>query len=195
MIKACKKCRREGDKLMLKGERCLSPKCAMIKKPYPPGVKGQSFSKMSEYGRQLREKQKAKRIYGLSEAQLRNYAIKASKLEGNSSLNLLRLIETRIDNLVYRTGFSASRSESRQMVSHGFFSIKNKRVSVPSISLKNKDELKLYKKTKKALSKSNIPEWIDFDEKNNLIKLKHLPEREEIDTTINENLIIEFYSR
>lgn len=196
MINACKKCRREGEKLILKGEKCISPKCAMVKRPYAPGQHGQSFhGKISEYGKQLREKQKAKRIYGISETQFRNYAKKAANQEGNSSLNLLRLLETRVDSIVYRIGLASSRSHARQLVSHGFFKIRGKRINVPSINLLVGDELSAHKKLADEQFMANIPSWIDYSKKENTAKIVHLPERDEIDTIINENIIIEFYSR
>lgn len=197
MILACKKCRREGEKLMLKGERCLSPKCAMVKRPYAPGQHGQSFhGKVSEYGKQLREKQKARRIYGIGEKQFANYTEKADKLEGNTAENLLSLVESRMDNVLYRLGFAPSRSSARQLVSHGLFKVNDKKVSIPSFLVKQGDKIspiknELYKET----SPSNLPSWLSFDQKSLSGTVNNTPTREEIDTTVNENLIIEFYSR
>jgi small subunit ribosomal protein S4 len=197
MLKACKKCRRESEKLMLKGERCTSPKCAMIKRPYAPGQHGQSFhGKTSEYGKQLREKQKARRIYGMGENQFALYAEKAEKIEGNSAENLLILLESRLDNILYRLGFADSRSQARQFVSHGLFKVNEHKVSIPSFLVKTGDIITPAKKEKfKEIKSANLPTWIALDQKNISAKVNHAPTREEIDTTVNESLIIEFYSR
>jgi len=197
MILACKKCRREGEKLMLKGERCASPKCAMIKRPYAPGQHGQSFrGKVSEYGKQLREKQKARRIYGIGEKQFANYTEKADKLEGNTAENLLSLIESRLDNTLYRLGFAPSRSAARQFVSHGLFAVNDHKVSIPSFLVKPGDTISPIKKESfKEIKPLNLPSWIVFDQKDLKGTVNHIPTREEIDTTVNESLIIEFYSR
>jgi len=197
MINACKKCRREGEKLVLKGERCMSPKCAMVKRAYAPGQHGQSsFSKMSEYGKQLREKQKTRRIYGISETQFANYAESAAKVEGNTGDNLMKFLETRLDNVVYRLGFAVSRSQARQMVSHGLVIVNNKKVSIPSYHLKESDVIEPKDKSAyKEMKASGVPTWIECDAKKITGKIKHIPSREEIDTTVNESLIIEFYSR
>lgn len=197
MILACKKCRREGEKLMLKGERCTSPKCAMVKRPYPPGQHGQSFhKKTSEYGKQLREKQKARRIYGIGEKQFSNYAEKADKLEGNTAENLLSLIESRLDNTLYRLGFAPSRSSARQFVSHGLFAVNGRKVSIPSFLVKPGDQISPIKKEAfKDRDSATIASWMVFDQKDLVGTVNHIPTREEIDTTVNESLIIEFYSR
>lgn len=197
MLKACKKCRREGEKLFIKGDKCLSPKCVIIKRAYAPGDHGQSFKgKQSEYGKQLREKQKARRIYGIMEAQFRKYVGEAEKLEGNSSANLMKLLETRVDNLIYRTGFTSSRSDARQQASHGMFNVNGKKVRIPSYRLKAGDILSPIKNDRyKEVTLSSSLSWIEVDGKKMTATIKHLPSREEIDTNINENLIIEFYSR
>lgn len=197
MSNMCAQCRREGEKLMSKGERCLSPKCALVKRAYGPGEHGQSFrGKLSEYGKQLREKQKAKRIYGLREAQFSGYITKADKIVGNKSLNMLRLLELRLDNVVYRLGLTSSRPHARQIVNHGGILVNGKKVNIPSYQLKINDVIEPKKKERfKELSASGTPSWIDFDAKNLKAVIKHLPSREEIDTPVNENLIIEFYSR
>jgi len=197
MIEACKKCRREGEKLLLKGERCLSPKCAMVKRPYAPGQHGQArFTKQSEYGKQLREKQKARRIYGMGETQFANYAVEAGKAEGNTADILMKLLETRLDNVVYRLGFAASRSGARQMVSHGLMQVNGKKVSIPSYRLKAGDVIEPKNKAAFAdFKNANVPTWIEIDAKKVAGTVKHIPSREEIDTTVNESLIIEFYSR
>lgn len=197
MIKACKKCRREGEKLFVKGERCASPKCAMVKRAYAPGQHGQSFrGKMSEYGKQLREKQKARRIYGLSEQQFSNCATNAEKMTGNSAENLLISLESRLDNVVYRLGFALSRSNARQGVSHGAFRVNGKKITIPSYSLKPKDIVSPVKAERfKDTKPVNLPSWLKFDPKKLEAEVTHSPSREEIDTTVNESLIIEFYSR
>lgn len=197
MLEACKKCRREGEKLMLKGEKCISPKCTMIKRPYAPGDHGQSFrGKVSEYGKQLREKQKAKRIYGISEKQFANTVESAEKVGGNSAENLMHLLEMRLDNIVYRLGWAASRSHSRQLVSHGLIKVNDKKVNIPSYIVKAEQIVEPKDKSKfSELSPVSVPTWLELDAKKITGRLKHVPLREEIDTTINENLIIEYYSR
>ena len=197
MLLACKKCRREGEKLSLKGERCLSTKCAMNKRPYAPGDHGQGFhGKMSEYGKQLREKQKAKKIYNISESHLRKYATEAERIPGIKTENIMRLIETRIDNIVYRLGFAVSRSSARQMVSHGGFKVNGQRVTISSYQLKIADVIEPMRPARfKDLSLNPSITWLEADTKKLSGKVKHFPVRDEIDTPVNENLIIEFYSR
>lgn len=197
MLDACKKCRREGMKLLLKGERCLSSKCAVTRRSYAPGDHGQSFrGKLSEYGRQLREKQKARRIYGIGESQFKRYASKANTMVGNKTENLMRLLELRIDNLVYRMGFASSRSQARQFVSHGLFTVNGRRVTTPSYQVKVGSIIKPKKdQLFKEISLNKSINWLDAEQKTLSGTLKHLPTREEIDTPINESLIIEFYSR
>ena len=182
---------------MLKGEKCLSPKCTMIKRPYAPGQHGQSFSKkQSEYGKQLREKQKARRIYGISEAQFSNCVESAEKQVGNTSLNLMQLLERRLDNVVYRAGFAASRSEARQIISHGKIVVNDNKVNIPSYILNQGDVTAPKKQSKEIeLSTSGVPTWLDLDPKKRAVKVVHVPMQEEIDTTVNSSLIIEFYSR
>jgi len=197
MSSSCAKCRREGTKLIIKGERCLSPKCALVKRAYGPGDHGQSFrGKVSEYGKQLREKQKAKRLYGLREAQFSGYAQKADKITGNTSLNLIRLLELRLDNISYRLGIFSSRAHARQAVNHGGMLVNGSKVDIASYQLKVGDIVEpKHKERYQDVNTSGIPSWIDFDAKNLKATVKHLPSREEIDTPVNENLIIEFYSR
>lgn len=197
MIKACKKCRREGEKLMLKGERCFSPKCAVVKRPYAPGQHGQSFhGKISEYGKQLREKQKARRIYGIAESQFANCAEAADKLTGNTAQNLLQLLERRLDNVVFRLGFTDSRSHARQVVAHGLMKVNGHKVTIPSYSVSESDIITpAHKEMFKEVKGENVPTWLELDAKKLEGKVKRIPTREEIDTTINESLIIEFYSR
>lgn len=184
-------------KLLLKGERCLSSKCSVARRAYAPGDHGQGFrGKMSEYGKQLREKQKARRIYGIDESQFKSYVQKANIMLGNKTENLMRLLETRLDNLVYRLGFASSRSQARQMVSHGLFQVNGRKAMTPSYLVKagaiiSAKKPEMFKEV--DLNKSII--WLDTDDKKKAGTLKHLPTREEIDTPINESLIIEFYSR
>lgn len=197
MLEACKKCRREGIKLILKGERCLSPKCAFTRRAYAPGDHGQSkFSKISEYGKQLREKQKARRIYGIAENQFSLYAKKVNKMVGNKSENLIRALELRLDNAVYRMGLSESRSHARQMVSHGLIKVNSKKVTIPSYQLSEGDVItpKAPDSFKDRSLNSSIT-WMQIDGKNISCKITHFPTREEIDTPVNESLIIEYYSR
>jgi len=197
MLEACKKCRREGIKLILKGERCLSPKCAFTRRSYAPGDHGQSkFSKISEFGKQLREKQKAKRIYGIAENQFSRYAKMINKMVGNKSENLMRSLELRLDNAVYRMGLSESRSHARQMVSHGLIRVNAKKVTIPSYQLSEGDVVapKVLDSFKDRSLNTSIA-WMQIDGKKISCKIAHLPSREEIDTPVNESLIIEYYSR
>ncbi len=183
---------------MLKGERCFSPGCATIKHPYGPGAHGQgeTRSKKSEYGRQLEEKQKAKAIYGLRERQFRNYVTKAEKLTGNSALNLARLLELRLDNVAYRLKFAASRAQARQLVSHGLIRVNGSKVSIPSYILRVDDAIEpKLKKDLADLKPDAVPSWLEIDPKKVVGKVKQLPLREQIDSAVNENLIIEYYSR
>lgn len=197
MNHGCRKCRREGVKLFLKGEKCFSGKCPVSTRPYAPGQHGpSSFTKMSEYGKQLREKQKVARIYGLSENQLKNYYQKATKMAGDKSENLIWLLETRLDSLIYRLGFFPSRSTARQMVSHKFFAVNGRSVNIPSHVITNKDEISISPAKKVAIPESvNLPSWIAFDQKKLVAKLKTLPNKEEIELPFDINLVIEYYSR
>ncbi|NTU69501.1 30S ribosomal protein S4 [bacterium] len=208
MIKesACKKCRREGDKLFLKGDRCFSAKCAFTKKAYAPGQHGSSFSRRpSEYGQQLREKQKVKRIYGVLEKQFRTYFEKAAKQDGVTGENLLKLLERRLDNAVYRCGFGDSRRLSRQMVSHGHIQVNGKKVSIASFLVKTGDVISFSSKFKKSPSyvlieekaKSNktVQDWLKLDAKAMQVTVAKDPARDNVDAEINENLIVEYYSR
>ncbi len=197
MNNACEKCRREGEKLLLKGDKCLSPKCTFIKRPYAPGDHGQGFrGKVSEYGRQLREKQKARRIYGISESQFSGYVKRANALSGNNSENLVRLLETRADNVVYRLGFASSRAMARQLVSHGLFSVDGQRIKTPSLQVREGVSIEPRKKDMfKEITLNKAVTWLDVDAKKMTGLVKHLPIRDEIDTPIQESLIIEFYSR
>jgi len=198
----CRLCRREGKKLFLKGDRCTSQKCAVVRRNTLPGKgEGKMSSKLSEYGKQLREKQAAKRIFGISEKQMSNYYERATNLKGIAGENLLLLLEMRFDNIIYRSGLSSSRSQARQMVSHKTFLINGKRSNVASIRIKKKDVITFKKEDLSQLSlersKNNskmIPKWISVDFKSKKIEITRLPELEELENSINPHLIIEFYS-
>ncbi len=198
----CKLCRREGQKLFLKGERCYSTKCALEKRNYAPGQHGQNRKKQSEYGTQLREKQKAKRFYGMQETQFRNLFDKAAKLAGKTGENLLILLETRLDNVVFRLGFAASRKEARQLVTHGHFTVNGKKVDIPSLELKAGDVVAVKEKSTKSPKfkevkemQITVPAWLDVDVNKLQGKILAMPKREEIDTPIAEHLIVELYSK
>lgn len=199
----CKLCRREGKKLFLKGERCYSPKCPLEKKgAVSPGIHGLRWRKrLSEFGQQLREKQKAKRIYGVSERQFKRYFEQAGKKRGKTGEALLRILESRLDNVVFRLGFVPSRSIARQIVSHGHLQVDGKKVNLPSCQLKPGQTISFTSKglamdqVKKMLSNKEyqVPGWLK--RKAAVGKVERLPEREEIDTEVDEKLIVEYYSR
>ena len=198
----CKLCRREGQKLFLKGERCYSSKCAIERRNYAPGQHGQARKKMSEYGLQLREKQKAKRFYGMQETQFRNLFEKASKKPGKTGENLMILLETRLDNVVFRLGFASSRKEARQLVTHGHFTVNGKKVDIPSIEVKAGDVIKVKEKSQsspkfKEVKEMSItvPAWMSVDVEKLEGKVITAPRREDIDTPIAEHLIVELYSK
>ncbi len=198
----CKQCRREGMKLYLKGERCLTDKCGVERRSYPPGEHGRGRAKQSEYRLQLREKQKAKRFYGVLEKQFARYYEKASRQPGVTGENLLRLLETRFDNVLVRLGFAASRRQARQLVLHGHWTINGRRVNIPSYQVRPNDVI--------ALKSSNgagqvirdatelisvVPAWLQADHDGLTAKILRLPERSEIDTPVQEQLIVELYSK
>ena len=198
----CRLCRREGQKLFLKGERCYSGKCAIEKRNYAPGQHGQARKKMSDYGLQLREKQKAKRFYGMQETQFRNLFDKATKKAGKTGENLLILLETRLDNVVFRLGFAASRKEARQLVTHGHFTVNGKKANIPSMEVKAGDVIAVKAKSQsspkfKEIKEMSItvPSWMTVDVDKLEGKVVTLPTREEIDTPIAEHLIVELYSK
>jgi len=197
MNHGCRKCRRETTKLFLKGERCFSPKCAVVTRPFPPGQHGpSSYSKLSEYGKQLREKQKVKKVYGINETSLRNYYNKAASKPGDTSENLIQLLESRLDSIVYRLGVAPSKSTARQMVSHRFFRVNSRIVNIPSHIITSKSEISVNdKKTVKFDDKVNLPSWISFDGKTGIVRLKNLPNKDEIELPFDINLVIEYYSR
>lgn len=200
----CKKCRRAGEKLFLKGARCFSQKCAMVRNPNPPGVHGKSYRGISsEYGIQLKEKQKAKRIYGLNDRQLKKYFNEAAKKKSNIENFLLQILEKRLDNVVYRLGFAPSHSVARQAVSHGHFLVNNKRVKIPSYEIKVGDTITisprlldsaLYKDLKIALKKYEPPAWLTLDKEKLVGKVIAAPSRESIESSLNMNLLVEYYS-
>jgi small subunit ribosomal protein S4 len=198
----CRVCRREGMKLFLKGERCLTEKCAVERRSYPPGEHGRGRIKQSEYLLQLREKQKARRYYGLLEKQFRNYYEKAAQRSGITGENLLRLLETRLDNVVYRLGFAASRAQARQVVRHGHFLVNGRRVNIPSYQVKPGDIVQIRDgspaeqvvRDATDLTASVAP-WLEADHEGLTGRVLKLPERAEIDTPVQEQLIIELYSK
>lgn len=201
---ACKLCRREGLKLYLKGDRCYKDKCGFEKKGYPPGQHGQNKKKISDYGVQLREKQKVKRLYGVLEAQFRRYFEKASGMKGITGENLLQLLERRLDNVVYRSGFAGSRNEARQIVRHNHFEVNGRRVNIPSFIVKPGDEIKVVEKSmefsriKECLDTADgrgIPEWISVDKGNFKATVSRIPQRDDVNYEIHEHLIVELYSK
>ena len=201
---SCRLCRRENMELFLKGDRCYTDKCAIKRRNYPPGQHGQGRSKTSAYGVQLREKQKVRRIYGILEKQFRGYFAEADRMKGVTGENLLSLLERRLDNVVYRLGFASSRTESRQLVRHGHFTINSKRVDIPSIQLKVGDVIELREKSRKissindaleAVVRRGIPQWLELDRDAYKGNLRALPIREDITTPIQEQLVVELYSK
>lgn len=200
----CRLCRREGTKLFLKGERCYSDKCSVTRRSYAPGQHGQSRKKVSEYGIQLREKQKARRYYGILEGQFAEYYNEASRMSGMTGENLLRLCECRLDNVVYRLGLASSRAEARQLVVHGHYTVNGKRVDIPSYQVKENDIIAVCDKSKqgdkfKAIVEScgarPVPMWLDMNKEAMEAKVVRIPTREDIDIDIQELLIVEYYSK
>jgi small subunit ribosomal protein S4 len=198
----CKQCRREGMKLFLKGERCLTEKCSVERRPYPPGDHGRGRVRQSEYRLQLREKQKTRRYYQLLEKQFRNYYKKASRQPGVTGENLLRLLERRLDNVVVRLGFAASRRQARQLISHGHFLVNGRRTNVPSYQVKAGDVISV-RDTSSANNlirestelTATVPAWLQADYDSLTAKVLRYPEREEITTPVQEQLIVELYSK
>ena len=198
----CRLCRREGQKLFLKGDRCYSSKCAIDRRGYAPGQHGQGRSKISDYGLQLREKQKTKRFYGMQETQFRNLFDKAARKTGITGENLLILLETRLDNVVFRLGFASSRKEARQLVNHGHFTVNGRKVNIPSYEVKAGDVIKVkekstnspkFKEVKEMTIK--VPSWMTVDVEKLEGKILSVPTRAEIDTPVAEHLIVELYSK
>ena len=200
----CRLCRREGQKLFLKGERCYSEKCSFAARAYAPGQHGQGRKKTSEYGLQLRAKQKARRFYGVQEGQFHHYFEIAERKPGVTGENLLKILESRLDNVVYRVGFASSRAEARQLIGHGHFEVNGARVDIASYLLKAGDVISICEKSSslekiKSVLEANAsrpaPPWIDVDKEKNTAKVIALPERDQIDAPIEEQPIVEFYSK
>ncbi len=199
----CRLCRREGAKLFLKGDRCYSTKCAFDRRPVAPGVHGASRKKVSEYGQQLREKQKVKRIYGVQEGQFRIYYEKADRMKGITGENMLSLLERRLDNVIYRMGIGASRAQARQLVNHGHFTVNGKKVNIPSYSVKVGDVIAVkenktsnkYFEVIKTMKVANMPKWLEFNPEKLEGKILALPQRDDIDSQISEHMIVELYSK
>jgi len=198
----CRQCRREGAKLFLKGDRCTSKKCAIERNPMIPGQHGAGRKKVSEYGIQLREKQKCKRAYGLLEKQFKSYYFDAERMKGVTGETMLILLERRLDNVVYRMGIGSSRAQSRQIVNHGHITVNGRRVNIPSYRVKagdiiavkdNKKENKMFQELKGA--RIVMPKWVEFDTETFTGKVVTLPQREDIDLNIQEHLIVELYSK
>ncbi|HZD60222.1 MAG TPA: 30S ribosomal protein S4 [Anaerolineae bacterium] len=197
----CKLCRREAQKLFLKGDKCLTDKCPVERRPYPPGEHGRGRRKESEYYMQLREKQKAKRIYGVLEKQFRNYYELATKTKGITGETLLQILESRLDNVIYRIGFAPSRAEARQEVRHGHISVNGRRVDIPSFRVKMGDvvstrgDIARIKEAAESANKAAVPSWLDVDHTNLTAKVLGIPSREDIDIPVQEKMIVELYSK
>jgi len=201
----CRQCRREGEKLFLKGEKCYTDKCAVDRRSYAPGQHGQkSGSRLSDYGKQLREKQKTRRMYGVLEGQFRRIYAEASRSRGVTGERLLQLLETRLDNIAYRMGFGASRAEARQVVRHNAILVNGKRVNIPSYQVRAGDVIEVAEKARahlrikaaaEASESRGIPEWLQVDAKALKGTLKSLPARADLPSTVNESMIIELYSK
>ena len=198
----CRLCRREGMKLFLKGDRCYTDKCAFARRSYAPGQHGADKKKISGYGVQLREKQKAKRIYGVLESQFRTYYEKAERLKGITGENLLKLLELRLDNVVYRLGYGASRNEARQLVTHGHFLVNGKKVDIASYKVSVNDVITVSEKSRGsekfktfAENPKTLPKWLEANVENYEGKVVAEPTREDIDVPVNETLIVELYSK
>jgi len=203
----CKLCRREGEKLFLKGERCYTPKCAIERRSYAPGMhgrRGQFRRKVNEYGMQLREKQKVRRMYGIMERQFRRYFRSALKAKGMTGATLLQTLERRLDNVVYRMGFATSRAQARQLISHGHFEVNGRKTDVPSLLVKPGDVIAVRENSQKTtyfqnlieeLGRVTAPEWISVDPEGLRGRILALPTREDIQVPVTEQLIVEYYSR
>jgi small subunit ribosomal protein S4 len=200
----CRQCRREGTKLFLKGDRCFTDKCAYDRRPYGPGQHGRARKKVSDYAVQLREKQKVRRMYGILEKQFQNYFTKADLMKGVTGTNLLVLLETRMDNVIYRLGFANSRIQARQLVKHGIFKLNGRRVDIPSMAVRPGDVIEVREESRKvpvimeaqeAIARRGCPAWLEADGANFKGTVKSLPSREDIQFPINEQLIVELYSK
>jgi small subunit ribosomal protein S4 len=200
----CRLCRRSGEKLFLKGDRCYSDKCGVERRNYPPGQHGQGRAKQTGYAVQLREKQKVRQLYGLLERQYRNYVLLAEKKKGVTGENLLQLMESRLDNMVFKMGFALSRAEARQLISHGHFLVNGRKVTIPSFRTKpgtvvevkeRSRQIKAIAEALNTVSRRGIPEWLEVDPDNFKGVVKALPTRDQLPPTIREQLIVEFYSK
>ena len=200
----CRQCRREGEKLFLKGEKCFSSKCPMENRAFPPGQHGQRRTRLSDYARQLREKQKLRRIYGILEKQFRLYYQEADRQKGSTGENLLKLLETRLDNVVFRMGFGVSRSESRQLVRHNSVTVNGQKVNIPSYTVRPGDVVAVSNSSQEQLrikasvemaQQRGFPEWLDVDASKLSGVFKSLPERSELPADIQEQLVVELYSK
>jgi len=200
----CRLCRRENQKLFLKGDRCYTDKCAFERRGYPPGQHGQGRIKFSEYGLQLREKQKIKRIYGLLESQFRNLFEKADRMKGVTGSNLLSMLERRLDNVAYRAGFANSRAEARHLVRHGHFSVNGIKVNIPSYLVEKGDLIEVREKSKsiariggalEAVKRREIPQWLELDSTSMKSRVRDLPARDDITAPMEERLVVELYSK
>jgi len=200
----CRLCRREREKLYLKGDRCFSDKCGVVRHAYPPGEHGQARQKFSEFGIQLREKQKARRIYGVMEKQFRRYVREADRRKGVTGELLLQLLESRLDNVVYRLGLARSRAEARQLINHGHFEVNGRKVDIPSYLTRVGDEIAVrenrkdkpvFKEIFEAREQQGTPEWLEVDREKMTGKILRIPQRDEIDSPVTEHLIVELYSR
>ena len=200
----CKLCRRENTKLFLKGDRCFTDKCSFERRPYPPGQHGQQRLKFSEFALQLREKQKAKRYYGMGEKQFQRYFAAADRSKEITGTGLLKLLETRLDNVVYTMGFAASRREARHLVGHGHFLVNKKPVNVPSYIIKKGDVVEVVEKSRQVnkilgaiqgVSKRTVPAWLEVEHAQFKGTVKDVPSRDEISLPVEENMIVEYYSR
>ena len=200
----CRLCRREGQKLFLKGERCYTEKCSVGRRSYAPGQHGQGRKKTSEYGIQLRAKQRARRYYGVLEGQFHTYFEEAERRQGVTGENLLRILESRLDNVVYRLGFASSRAQARQLVVHGHFTVNGRKVDIPSYLIKAGDVVAVKEKSRgtenmKTIAEANsarpVPQWLDVNRETLEGKVVSLPAREDIDVPVEEHLIVEFYSK
>lgn len=200
----CRLCRREGEKLFLKGEKCYSAKCPVEKRSFPPGQHGQRRGRITDYALQLREKQKLRRIYGMLEGQFRGYYEEGDRRRGSTGENLLKLLESRLDNVVYRMGFGVSRTEARQLVRHNHITVNGSKVNIPSYSLRPNDVVAVNEKAKSHLriqaalelaQQRGVPEWLEVDAKKMQGTFKAPPERADLPADINENMVVELYSK
>jgi small subunit ribosomal protein S4 len=201
----CKQCRRVGEKLFLKGERCFSPKCAMVKRNYAPGFHGPKGRKrLSDFGTQLTEKQKAKKYYGVAEKQFRLTFEKAAKKQGDAGKNFLKLLESRLDNVIFKAGFATSRAQARQLVNHGHFTVNDRKTDIASFSVKLGQVIKIRKSSQKSpyfrnanerIMKAERPSWINFNNTEMAAKILHEPKDEDLPQSINVHMIIEYYSK